>query len=704
MPLPEDYAERVYAGVLGKIIGVYVGRPVEQWSHERIMETVGEVNYYVHERLGKPLVVPDDDISGTFTFLRALPDHANSLELSAEQIGWAWLNYLVERRTVLWWGGLGTSTEHTAYLRMKHGIMPPASGSAQTNSRVVAEQIGAQIFIDGWGMVSPSDPQQAAELARRAGSVSHDGEAIYGAQVVAALVAQAFVEGDMNALLDAAVAQIPPGCAIAAVIRDVRQWRQRDDDWKATLERIRERYGYEKFGGGCHVVPNHALVILALVYAPDDFQRALMICCTSGYDTDCNVGNVGAIMGVKLGLEGIDAGADYRKAVADRMFLPCADGGRVVTDAVHEADAVVAIGRALAGEPIEPPKGGARYHFSYSGSVQGWRLEQSAECRDVATVRNVRGYSSGGNGLGIRYGGVATGRPARVGVATFLGPERIDPSGGYGLMASPSLYPGQAVTARVVLDALASGPVDCCLYLRVYHGQQNALRIVRGPLRRLSPGEEHQFAWTVPSQQGAPIAEIGIEVASETRADGTLCLDWLHWSGTPQVVLRRAENGTSAWQRAWVDAADRVSFGQGRGTYQIIQNERRGMLIQGAREWAGYRATCEVTPHMVDAAGLAAGVQGLQRYYAVLLRRGGCAELVCVCEGRRQVLGSADIGWQFDQTHDLALEFAPGRVVARVDGRHQMAADDETFTGGAVALVCEGGRSKYGPVHVIPLE
>ena len=28
MALPADYVERVYAGVLGKIIGVYLGRPL----------------------------------------------------------------------------------------------------------------------------------------------------------------------------------------------------------------------------------------------------------------------------------------------------------------------------------------------------------------------------------------------------------------------------------------------------------------------------------------------------------------------------------------------------------------------------------------------------------------------------------------------------------------------------------------------------
>ena len=66
MRLPHDYAEKVYAGVLGKIIGVYLGRPFEGWENARIERELGEITGYVHERLGSPLVVPDDDISGTF--------------------------------------------------------------------------------------------------------------------------------------------------------------------------------------------------------------------------------------------------------------------------------------------------------------------------------------------------------------------------------------------------------------------------------------------------------------------------------------------------------------------------------------------------------------------------------------------------------------------------------------------------------------
>ncbi|KPV49605.1 crystallin, partial [Kouleothrix aurantiaca] len=202
MPLPDDYPERVYAGVLGKIIGVYLGRPFEGWTYERISAELGEIWYYVHERLGQPLIVTDDDITGTFTFLQALPDYGNSRALSAAQIGQSWLNYILENRTILWWGGLGKSTEHTAFLRLSAGIPAPRSGSIALNGSTIAEQIGAQIFIDGWAMVAPGDPALAAELAGRAASVSHDGAAADGARLLAAMEAQAFVEDDIDRLID----------------------------------------------------------------------------------------------------------------------------------------------------------------------------------------------------------------------------------------------------------------------------------------------------------------------------------------------------------------------------------------------------------------------------------------------------------------------------------------------------------------------
>src|SRR5579862_10073738 len=86
------FAEQTYAGVLGKLIGVYLGRAVEGWSYRNIRERFGEIDYYVNDQVGWPLIVPDDDISGTFLFFRALEDNGFPREMAAKMVGETWLN------------------------------------------------------------------------------------------------------------------------------------------------------------------------------------------------------------------------------------------------------------------------------------------------------------------------------------------------------------------------------------------------------------------------------------------------------------------------------------------------------------------------------------------------------------------------------------------------------------------------------------
>ncbi len=389
-----------------------------------------------------PLIVTDDDISGTFTFVRALADYGYTRDLTPAQIGQTWLNYIIENRTILWWGGMGNSTEHTAFLRLKAGIGAPRSGSIELNGKVVAEQIGSQIFIDGWAMVAPGDPEFAADLAKRAASVSHDGEAIYGAQVIAAMEAQAFVEPDLNKLIDTAVGLIPADSVIYRMIQDIRDWHSKEPDWHKARESLADRYGYHKYGGNCHMVPNHGLIIFSLLYGDEDFQKSLMIVNTSGWDTDCNSGNVGCLLGIKNGLAGLQAGPDFRGPVADRLYLPTADGGRSISDAVTETIHLVNAGRRLAGQEPLAPKHGAQFHFDLPGSVQGFQPENTTETQGTVTVENVTGHSaSGSRSLALHYVGLAQGRVARVATPTFIPSLKLADyfdRRGYSLFASPN--------------------------------------------------------------------------------------------------------------------------------------------------------------------------------------------------------------------------------------------------------------------------
>lgn len=719
MTLPPDYVERVYAGVLGKIIAVYLGRPIEGWSYEMIMKRFGEINYYVHEALGEPLIVTDDDLSGTFTFVRAMPDYGNSLDLTPAQIGQTWLNYIVEGKTILWWGGIGDVTEHTAYLRLKNGIQPPRSGSIELNGPIMAEQIGSQIFIDGWGLIAPGDPELAADLARRAACVSHDGEAIYGAQVVAALVAQAFVEADINSLIDTAASLIPADSITFRMIEKLRNWRARQPDWHQTLGQIDRDYSRDRYPGNCHIVPNHARIILALLYGDDDFQKSLMVVNTSGFDSDCNSGNVGCIMGVKNGLAGIDAGPDWRGPVADRLYLPTADGGNAISDAVGETYKLANIGRGMQGLESLGPKNGARYHFSLPGSVQGFESETGPESKNAVTIENVPGHSKRGDrSLAIRFHRLAPGRIGRAATLTFIPSKELADyfdERGYRLLASPTLYPGQLVRASLMADAANAATVTLRLYARHYN-EDDALEIIGGEPVQLAPGEDVSLSWRVPETGNQPIAAIGIEIRGENGASGAVYLDWLTWDGVPNMRLNRPAISAAGlekrlrpkfWKKAWIyalDSSERFdSWDYWTQAYRLIQNEGRGLLIQGTRDWGDYQFEATAMPRVCEAGGIAVRVQGLLRYYALLLDQDK-TRIVRVLDGET-VLAETDSGWSVEQNYDLKLKVEGDKLTAFVGGERVLEAidPDNALTGGAIALIAQTGLIYFDDVAVRPL-
>jgi len=664
MQFSNDYAQRVYAGVLGKIIGVYLGRPFEGASYAMLTERFGQIDRYVHEECGHPLIVTDDDISGTFTFLRALDDYDFAAEITPEQIGQTWLNYIIERKTILWWGGMGRSTEHTAYLRLKQGHKAPASGSIALNSRVVAEQIGAQIFIDGWGLINPGDPERAADFARRAASVSHDGEAIYGAQVVAALVAAAFVETNINILLDTASALIPKDSLIRRLIDDIREWHASGEEWRATRERIEATYGYARYGGGCHMVPNHALIILALLAGDGDFSKSLMIVNTCGWDTDCNSANVGAIMGVRGGLAGISSGADWRGPVADRIYLPTADGGRCITDAVQEAIRVTNAGLRTAGLAPIAPKDGARFSFAFPGSVQGFITES-----DSLTMNNP-------SGEGLRL--LGTGKAATL---TFITPDERK-RGGYGLIGSPTLYPGQIVKAQIEASHTNKANSRATLYVE-------AESRFEAPSVELTPGETRTIEWTVPDTNDDPITWIGVDVDT---ADGAITLNWLTWDGTPNATLLRPNITTNALS-AWVSCFDELASTGANGV-MLISNTGRNIATTGTREWGDYTFEATLDAHMASSLGIAARVQGLERYYALLLSRGGTITLTKRLDGEQTLAQTAAV-LEFDRAYRFAISVVGNRIAASLDGHplFDVIDNDHPLTSGAVGLVVDEGHA-----------
>jgi hypothetical protein len=275
----------------------------------------------------------------------------------------------------------------------------------------------------------------------------------------------------------------------------------------------------------------------------------------------------------------------------------------------------------------------------------------------------------------------------------------------YDLQASPRVYPGQTVKARVIADAANTSAVTVALRIKVY-GRDDHLEDFGGPPLDLAPGAESVVQWTVPDLDGQPIQQIGLSLtSSERRADGTVWLDYLSWEGPPELNLRRPKQPSAFWRQSWVN---NVSFFSKNfaAAFRISQDRGVGLIIHGTREWTDYRVSSDITVHLGASAGLAARVQGLRRYYALLLEVGDKLRLVKVRDEARIVLAEAPFRWSLEKPVSLALELCGETIVGLIDGVALLHARDDggaRFADGGIGLVIAEGALSTDHVKVEPL-
>lgn len=691
----ERFKNDIYAGVLGKIIGVYLGRPVEGWTYEAIRDTFGEIYYYKNHKTGAPLIVPDDDISGTFAFFRSLEDNKFSSEITAEQIGDTWLNYIIENETILWWGGLSRSTEHTAYLRLKNGIKAPKSGSIELNGRSMAEQIGSEIFIDTWAMANPGNPERAAKMAREAASVSHDGIAIDAAVYLAVMESMAFVEKDINNLLDEGLKYID-NPEFIRLVGELRQQCEATSDWRTVRQWIADNHGYEKYPGNCPMVTNHLTLLMAFIMGGDDFHKSCMIACSSGWDTDCNSGNVGCLNGIRLGLEGFKHSTDLRRAVADRLYVVTSDGGSCITDAVVETRKILKAACRLEYEPVDFPE--ARMAFEYPGSVQGVvaydrNNEEQVLCDIDNTYEDTNEY-----GCRLSYRGLGPGVHATACIDTFvdLQPKGKEGTSYFDVLCSPSLYSGQEINA--VIAALdEKNPLF--MFFIEYFNENDELETVFSNASELKKGDNH-LQWQVPDVGGHAIFRLGVSLNNEgPRMDGAVIIKTLDWSNSP-IRFRMGRSmemtptltpwtTTTAWLKTFVSSADHFCPDY-TTTFSISHSTQNGVVTTGTMDWDDYSVKSIITFSQQEQAGLVARAKGHRRYYGAVLTKGK-AVIYRQCDVHRYIVAEADISFAIDETYEMEFCLEGTVLSLYVDGKEAVKGQDDSYLCGGAGFVVDSG-------------
>ena len=692
MRLTREIQERIYAGVLGKMTGVYLGRPVEGWTYEAISSRFGEITNYVHEELNLPLIVTDDDLSGTFGFFRAVEDNGFSSDLTAKAIGETWLNYIIEDKTILWWGGFGNSTEHTAYLNLKNGIPAPESGSAARNGKAISEQIGAQIFMDAFAMMCPGDPERAAHLVRAASCVSHDGIAVEAAVFLGALEAAAFSERKLDCLFDECERYLNSEF-LRRLVGDVRNACAKAGHWREARDYLNRYYGYDRFDGACHIVPNHALTLASILLGGDDFARSLMIAVSAGWDTDCNAGNVGCFNGIRLGLNALTAAVDFRLPVRDRLFVITADGGEGITDAVRETRKILRAASDVYHETVNIPQ--ERFAFEYRGSLQGFE-----PCPYVASGGDARLLNVDGRGLLIQI----TEQSASLSTPTFFDPNANWQ--GYDAIASPSLYEGQTITARFFCEEKVRTQITPYV---CFVSREDAVTTVFGDAIRLKQGET-QIHWTIPPLGGQPIIRVGFWFLSEPTAVYQCVLLSLDWMGAPQMfqltgtLQKNIADPMPFVCRQFVSSAKNFGLSLTH-TLCVSHPAENGVVTYGTRDFTDYSISARITPQPNQRCGLVIRARGHRQYYAALLSGGNTLSLVMRDAAGDTVLSQCEFAYALFEQLPMTLS-ASGKTLKASAGNIELLAVDVSarYPSGGAGFRVDSGTMMVNDIKIQRIE
>lgn len=681
--MEKNIQEKIYAGVLGKIIGVYLGRPVEGWSYDDIQKRFGEISYYVHDELDYPLIIADDDISGTFGFFKALEDYNFNPKITSKEFGKTWQNYVIENKTILWWGGLGRSTEHTAFMNLKNGIEGPQSGSIVQNGKTLSEQIGAQIFIDAFAMAAPNDPELAVHLAREHARVSHDGLAVDAAAHLAAMESLAFGEKNIDKILDEAF-KYTSDPLLQSIIHDVRNITQKEEDYRVVRAYLDSIYGYHIYPGACHMVPNHAMVLASILLGKDNFQKSIVIATNSAWDTDCNAANVGAFNGIRLGLDGINKHADFRSKMADRILISTAEGGTGISDAVRESNKIWYASQRLKGLEASPEN--KQFTFNCNGSTQGFLKDKylpSVDCI-ISNANEDEQFDS----LKITCLKLGEGTKVNVSAPTFI--DFNEQSTLYKAYASPLLYSGQKVRAKM----RAESDVGCRLYVLYYDIADN-VQVSYSDYMALNT-EWKIIEWDTPDTNGMAIFKIGVEITSDNQFNGSVFLQEIFWNNAPKyyhlegMLMNSIWDTNPHWSQSFVSSAQHFACDFNK-TFCVSHPENEGLATIGTSDWSDYEVTSKLSFSLHHAGGLVVRSKGHRRYYGATLSEFNKLSIYCRIDDELIELASTDFEYVEDQAYELTFSVKGNQLTVSIDDEVYLTVKDSKLKSGAAGYVISKG-------------
>lgn len=663
--IPENYAERVYAAVLGKCIGVRLGAPVEaeSWTYERIRAVYGEK---IHGYL-RPYRVfgADDDVNGPAYFFQVLEEKDDPQLMDFAH---AWVDFVREGKGFFWWGGVGKSTSHTSYHLIRSGAPLPLKREDLRGLKDEDESVGGQIFVDFLGLALPGQEQRAAELGGRLAAVAHFDDGVSGGRFMAAANAAAFDSDTVEEIVLRALRAIPEEGDYARVTKAVLDFfHQHPERWQDCRNMLEKEWGYDRYSGVCPMIPNAGVCVMALLYSGGDLNRGVEIATLAGWDTDCNAGNVGSILGAFGGLSPIDA--CYREPFHDTAILSGVSGEINQCDLPSLAKRIVRRGFELLGQPVPETlraEEGLYFDFELPGSTHGMLVSNPFVLQlSNSGKRSFRGKRS----LQAVFNRLQKGMETRLYFKTFYTRAEFE-DGRYSPVFSPRIYPGQRLSMQIFMEKWGGTEP---LRLRPYVRTAFDHRDYEGEDFRLENGRWQEIAFRIPKVDGGIIEEAGLRVFSDSvntgeasRDLGRFFVDEIRVTGAPEYRLDFAQSR--------VELGNLTPFAHNRGQWTLEGDAIRAQCGECAQSFTGAYSTgdvtlsCRTTPLEGGACLLVRGMGTLRHVLAGLTEPGKAGILLGGPEGYRS-LAEMSFDWQPGQSYELKAAARGQNVALWIDGQ-----------------------------------
>ena len=452
----QEIYKRIYTSWLGKNIGIRLGAPIESWTGPEVRKCYQPITNYLTDY---SQFAADDDANGPLFFADVMKYHSFD-DVTELDMANNLLNVVSYEKGFFWWGGKGISTEHTAWLNLINHIEAPLSGSYKLNSKAVSEQIGGQIFSDCWGYLALDKPDIATSLAEKMSSVTHDLDGTEGGKFVAVCIALAWHIQDARELITTALAYLKQDSNYAQLIREMLDfYLQYPNDPEKCLAYIEDKHRYDNYEGLCHILPNTAIMLYGMLYGNNEFNRTMQLIAEAGRDTDCNLGNVGSILAMMVGLENIDE--KWIKPINDILLCSSSIGSKNITTISKSAYHFATLACKLHG--ISCPNETIGKHttdFSLPYATNGFQIES-----DRYHACNLRVNQ---NQLKVCLDDVLPNQEFKLYKHCYYRPQdvydcRYEPE------FSATIEPGDILHCS--LDNAESLPIDLAIYVKGYSGK-----------------------------------------------------------------------------------------------------------------------------------------------------------------------------------------------------------------------------------------